>query len=265
MQLRPSKVLRKLRAGEVVSCAKVNASDPKIVEIACLCGFDCIWLDREHIPNDWSAIETQIYAAKAHWTDTVVRVSRGSYSDLIKPFEADATGIMVPHVTSTEQAQQVVRQTRFHPIGLRPIDGGGSDGAYRMIDIPKYIESANQERFVIVQIEDKEAFDDIEEIAALPGIDILFFGPGDFSQSIGVPGQWDHPKIQEARERVAEVAIKNGKYAGTLCFAEEVHKFVDMGYRFINTAADVVGLGNYFKNAVLPFGKDLDKSSGTYS
>jgi 4-hydroxy-2-oxoheptanedioate aldolase len=265
MQMRPSKVLKKLRAGEVVSCAKINASDPKVVEIACLCGFDCIWLDREHVPNDWSLIESQIYAAKAYGSDVMVRVSRGSYSDLIKPLEADATGIMIPHVMNAKQAHEIVRQTRFHPIGLRPIDGGGSDGAYCMLNISEYIKAANHERFVVVQIEDKEALDDIDEIAALAGIDMLFFGPGDFSQSIGAPGQWDHPKVQEARERVAQVAIKNGKYAGTLCSPAEVNRFIEMGYRFINTAADVVGLGCYFKDALLPFGKSQDKTPGTYA
>jgi 4-hydroxy-2-oxoheptanedioate aldolase len=265
MQVRPSKVLKKLRAGEVVSCAKINGSDPKLVEIAALCGFDCIWLDREHIPCDWSLTESQIYAAKAHGVDTVVRVSRGSYSDLIKPLEADATGIMVPHVMNLEQAREIVRQTRFHPIGLRPIDGGGADGAYCMLNVPEYIEAANRERFVILQIEDKEALDDIDEIAALPGVDMLFFGPGDFSQSIGAPGQGDHPKIQEARERVAQAAVKQGKFAGTVGSPADVERFVEMGYRFINVAADVVGLSSYFKEALLPFGKSQDKASGTYA
>jgi len=265
MQVRPSRVLKKLRAGGVVSCIKIDAADTRVTAIACLCGFDCIWVDMEHVPNDWSTIVAHIFAAKAHGADTLVRVSRGSYSDLIRPLEADATGIMVPHVMNIEQARQIVRHTRFHPTGLRPLDGGGADAAYCMVNVPEYIAAANQQRFVILQIEDKEALDDIEEIAALPGIDMLFFGPGDFSQSIGVPGQANHPKIQEARERIALAAIKHGKFAGTVGSPGNLKELVGMGYRFINCGADVIGLGGYFSDIISAFGKIQAGPAGTYA
>ncbi len=75
MQMRPSRVLRKLRAGKVASCVKINLADPRVAEIAALCGVDCVWLDREHVPNDLRDIENQIRAAKAHDVDAVVRVA----------------------------------------------------------------------------------------------------------------------------------------------------------------------------------------------
>ena len=265
MQMRPSRVMKKLRAGQVASCVKIDAADTRVVEIACRCGFDCIWVDMEHVPADWSTIKTQILAAKVYDVDTVVRVARGSYSDLIRPLEADATGIMVPHIMNLQEARQIVRQTRFHPLGLRPLDGGGCDGAFCMLPVTEYIESANRERFVIVQIEDKEPLDDLEEIAALPGIDIIFFGPGDFSQSIGAPGQGNHPKIAEARKRIAEVANKHGKIAGTVSSLDGINELVDMGYRFINCGADVIGLGQYFSSITAAFGKVQKGPSGTYA
>ena len=89
MQMRPSKVLKKLRAGQLATCAKLNLADPRAVEIAAMCGFDCVWVGMEHIPSDWSIIENQIRAAKAYDVDTMVRVARGSYSDYIRPLEAD--------------------------------------------------------------------------------------------------------------------------------------------------------------------------------
>ena len=130
MQMRPSRVLRKLRVGQVASCVKLNLTDPRVAEIAALCGLVCLWLDREHVPCDLSDIDNQIRAAKVHDVDTVVRVPRGSYSDLIYPLEMDAAGIMVPHVMNADDARRVIWQTRFHPVGRRPLDGGNSDAAY---------------------------------------------------------------------------------------------------------------------------------------
>src|SRR5690606_17894488 len=132
--MRKSKVLQKLRAGESVSCFKVNVPDPRVAEIVSLTGFDCVWVDQEHIGQDWSGLAANIWANKSPETNIRVRIQRGSYSDYIKPLELDATGIMVPHIMSAEDARQVIQYTRFHPIGRRPLDGGNNDAAYAMMD-----------------------------------------------------------------------------------------------------------------------------------
>ncbi len=253
MDMRPSRVLKKLRAGQVVSCMKINLADIRAAEIAAMCGYDCLWLDMEHVPNDWIAIENQIRAAKNYDTDVMVRVSKGCYSDFVKPLECDASGIMVPHIMNLQEAKNVVRMTKFHPVGRRPIDGGNVDGAYCMIEYEKYIVQANRERFVVVQIEDPEPLDDVEEIAKLDGIDMLFFGPGDFSQGIGAPADWKNPLLLKTRKRVAELARKNGKFAGTVGSLNTWQELADMGYNFISLGADVVALWLYFKDMLAKF------------
>jgi len=245
MQMRESIVLKKLRAGKIVSCFKHNFADSRVVEVAALCGFDCLWLCLEHVPNSWAAIEAQILAAKTQNVDTVVRISRGAYSDYIKPLEMDATGIMVPHVMSAADARQIARMTRFHPIGRRPVDGGNADAAFCFVDFQSYLKQANEQRFVIVQIEDPEPLDELDEIAAVPGIDMLFFGPADFSHSIGAPGEWDDPRIVAARTMVADAARRHQKFAGTVGSLDSFDSLVALGYQFINLGADVVGLGQY--------------------
>ena len=255
MQMRPSRVLRKLRSGEVASCVKINFADPRVTEIAAMCGFDCLWLDMEHVPTDWAVVENQVRSAKIHDVDVLVRVARGPYSDYIQPLEADAAGIMVPHLMSLEDAKKVVWQTRFHPVGRRAVDGGNADSAYCMVDFPDYIKTANEQRFVVVQIEDPEPLDDLEDIAKLQGIDMIFFGPADFSQGIGTPGQWDNPLIGETRERIAKVCRANGKFAGTVGGLGNLQELIDMGYQFISVGADVVGLSTYFKEIVAGFKK----------
>lgn len=253
MQMRPSRVLAKLRAGKVARCVKLNLADPRVAEIAALCGVDCVWLDREHTPCDLSDVENQIRAAKIYNVDTVVRVPRGSYSDLIHPLEMDAAGIMVPHVMSLDDARRVAWQSRFHPIGRRALDGGNADGGYCMISGQDYRQAANRERFVIVQIEDPEPMQELDQIAQVDGIDMLFFGPGDFSQGIGDPGNFDNPKIAEVRCQIAETARRHGKFAGTVASCDTLAATVAMGYRFISIGADVLALGEMFRRVAKAF------------
>ena len=248
--MRPSKVLAKLRAGKIVNCYKLNLDSARAAEIAALAGFDCIWTCMEHTANDYGLIERQINAAGRHGADVVVRVARGSYSDYIRPLELDAAGIMVPHIMSAEDARSVARMTRFHPVGRRPVDGGNADGQYCNINFRDYLEQANAQRFVIVQVEDFEPLAELDEIASVEGIDMLFFGPGDFSHGIGAPGEWTHPKLLETRRRVVKAALAHGKFAGTVAGPDQIDELVDMGYRFLSVGADVVGLSQYCTSIV---------------
>ena len=123
-----SRVLEKLRRGELVRTTSFKLDD-RSLEIGLTCGdFDCVWLDSEHQGIDHAKLESQIRLAKHRGVDTVIRVARGSYSDLIRPLEMDASGIMVPHCMSAADARAIAEQTRFHPIGRRPFDGSNADG-----------------------------------------------------------------------------------------------------------------------------------------
>src|SRR6187401_2274511 len=156
MKLRPSRLLRELRAGRRSTLLKLNLNDPRIVELAGLAGASAVWLCTEHVPNDWLNLEHQIRAAKLHDMDTIVRVSEGPYSDYVKPFECDATGIIVPHVTSVDEARNVVDMVLCHPVGRRAMDGGNMDGLFCQIPLADYARHMNTERFIILQIESPE-------------------------------------------------------------------------------------------------------------
>jgi 4-hydroxy-2-oxoheptanedioate aldolase len=263
-KLRPSRVLAKLRAGGVASCIKLNLGDARVAEIAARAGFDCIWTDREHVPNTLEQIENQIRAAKVYDVDTIVRVPRGSYSELVWPLEMDAAGIMVPHVMSAADARKITHQARFHPIGRRPLDGGNADGGYCTVPVAEYLRQANEQRLVIVQIEDPEPLEELEQIAAVPGIDMLFFGPGDFSQGIGHPGEMAHPRIVETRRRVAAVAREYGKFAGTVGTLSNLTELTEMGYQFVSVGADVIALVQAFGEIAAAFGQAARGVVGAY-
>lgn len=255
MHMRRSRVLARLRAGEVACCTKINTADPRVVEIAAMSGVDSVWLCMEHVPNTLHDIENQVRAAKAYDVDAIVRVARGGYSELVRPLEMDAAGIMVPHVMGEADAKLVARQTRFYPTGRRPLDGGNADGAYCAVAGDDYLAESNRDRLIIVQIEDPEAVDEIDGIAAVEGIDMLFFGPGDFSHSIGVPYQMTHPRVLEARRLVAETARKHGKFAGTVASVANKQELIDIGYQFLNIGADVCILAEGFATTASAFGR----------
>jgi 4-hydroxy-2-oxoheptanedioate aldolase len=199
------------------------------------------------VPNDWLSLENQIRAARVYEMDTLVRVGRGSYSDYIRPFEAGATGIIVPHVASEEEARQIVEWVRFHPVGKRALDGGNIDGNFCLMSTREYIKHSNQERIVILQIESPEALEEVEKIAAVPGFDGLLFGPGDFSHRVGQVGQLRIPEVVAARKRVAAAAQKHGKFAMTAGLIAEFSELVAEGYRVFGIGADVVAISSYVK------------------
>ena len=247
MKLRPSRILKQLQAKQLPTVLKINLSEPRVCEIAGLCGVDAVWLCTEHVPNDWVGLENQIRAARVHDIDTLVRVGRGSYSDYIRPFEAGATGIIVPHVGSSDEARQIVDWVRFHPVGRRALDGGNIDGQFCLVPMDEYIRHSNTERVVILQIESPEALANVEAIAAVPGFDGLLFGPGDFSHRIGQAGKIDGPQVVAARKRVAEAARRHGKFAMTAGLIAPLAELVQEGYAVIGIGADVVGLTGYVK------------------
>ena len=245
--MRKSKVLAKMRKGEPAISVKLNLRDPRGAEIAARCGFDCIWLDLEHTPNSIDQVEDIVRAAKLYDCDVLTRVEKGGYNDYIKPLEADSAGIMVPHLMSLQEAKEIVYYTKFYPIGRRPLDGGNADGAYCLVDGKEYMETANKERFVVVQIEDPEPLKELDEICALEGIDMIFFGPADFSQGIGAPLDFANPEIDRVRRLIAKKAKEYGKFAGTVGSASNFYDLVEMGYDFINIESDVCALPKIYK------------------
>ncbi len=261
MKLRSSRLLRELRSGQSPTSFKLNLSDPRIIELCGLAGYSAVWICNEHVGNDWFNIENQVRAAKLYDMDTIVRVEKGSYSDYVKPFEADATAIMVPHVTTAEEARHIVEMTRFHPLGRRAMDGGNPDGVYCQISVADYIAHTNSERVLIFQIESPEALANVEKIAAVPGFNFLLFGPGDFSHLLGKPGQINDPEVLAARKRVAAAARANGKHC--MCPGMLAPRAVleEEGYDAFNLGSDVVGIGQYAKKRLAVFRNEAPKNN----
>jgi 2-dehydro-3-deoxyglucarate aldolase/4-hydroxy-2-oxoheptanedioate aldolase len=214
---------------------------PKLIEILGLAGgYDAVWLDQEHAGLSIEQIEQAARAARLAGLDSFVRLTPTDYATVMRPLEAGAGGVMAAQVRSVRETEDVVRWARFHPEGLRGLNGTGVDGRYGTLPLAEYLSRANAETFVAIQIEHADAVADVERIAAVRGVDLLFIGPADLSQSLGIPGSWDHPQLWEAVERVASAARAHRvPWAILPPSPEHARRYVELGCRMLSVGLDV--------------------------
>jgi 4-hydroxy-2-oxoheptanedioate aldolase len=250
-----SRVLQKLRLGDFVKAAGISrVSDPWLTEVVGHIGYDVVWFDLEHRSYGVETINGLSLACRATGIDLMVRILKGGYYSPMQALEFGANGLMIPHIRSAEEARQWVEWSRFPPVGKRGLDGAGADADFGLADTHKYLKHANEEVFLVFQVEDREAVEAIDEIAAVPGFDLLFVGPGDLSLSYGVPLEFDHPLLQEATGRVAEAARKNNKWWGTTTAdPEKAQRALDLGARMIVAGGDHGALVNGLRDSFHEF------------
>jgi 2-keto-3-deoxy-L-rhamnonate aldolase RhmA len=232
----------RLRQGRLtrVFCAG-QLCHPKLIEIVGQHGgYDAVWLDQEHVGLTIPQIEEAARAARGVGLDSFVRLYATDYATVMRPLEAGAGGIMAAQVRSAKEAADVVRWAKFHPHGLRGVNSTGFDGRYGTLPTRDYFARANAETFLAIQIEHADAVAEVEQIAAVPEVDVLFVGPADLAQSMGIPGEWDHPRLWAAIERVAGAARSAGRHWAILPrdpgYAQ---RCVDLGCRMLSVGLDV--------------------------
>lgn len=214
---------------------------PKMIELVGFHGgFDAVWFDHEHAGLSTRQIEEAARAARGVGLDSFVRLAPTDYATVMRPLEAGAGGVMAAQVRSARQAKEAVSWAKFHPHGLRGVNGTGVDGRYGTLPMGEYFRRANEETFIAIQIEHVSAVEEVNEIAALGQVDVLFVGPADLGQSMGLVGEWDHPRIWDAIGRVAEAARRHGRnwaiLPPNLAYAR---RCVDLGCRMLSLGLDV--------------------------
>ena len=247
-----SAVLRKLRGGDFVKIAGMSrVTDPWLAEVIGRLGYDLIWFDMEHRAFDYHVIDPISLACRSAGIDLMVRILKTGYVAPMRALEFGAQGIMVPHCMNAAEARQWVEFTRFPPLGRRGFDGSGADADHGFAEPLEYMRHANNETFLVLQIEDREAVDHASEIAAVEGVDLIFVGPGDLSISYGVPMQTDHPLVQRAIDRVANATAKAGKWWGMPTGSpEQAPALLDRGARFITCGGDHGALVNGLRSSL---------------
>ncbi|MFA7093587.1 MAG: aldolase/citrate lyase family protein [Thermovirgaceae bacterium] len=243
-------VRMKLEAQEVVTGPFVGINSPDMVEILGLSGFDLCVIDTEHGPMDPESIQPLIRAAELSGMTPVVRVPRAEPVEILKVLDVGAHCIHVPQVNSPETARVVARAARYHPAGMRGVAVPRAL-SYGLRPLGEALEEANREVMVIVHCENVSGLDRIDEIAAVEGVDMVFVGPYDLSQSLGVPGEIFHPSMVKAVARALEAIKRAGKPAGIFVTSpEEAERRIGEGFRYIGYSVDSLIFGKACREIV---------------
>ena len=177
-------------------------------------GYDALWLDAEHNTWDRRDVKAMISLANLAGIDTLVRTANRMPGELYRFLEDGASALMIPMVNNKAEAKALADAVKFPPIGQRGIDGAGIDNNFYLDGVQHYAKTANEQTLLIVQIETPEAVENVDEIAAVPGVDGMFIGPGDLALRIGCAPDWKLPQMSAAQARVAAAAAKHGKAWG---------------------------------------------------
>lgn len=253
--MRPSRVKAKLARGEQVLLTTLHFTDPSVFEYTSLMGIDAIWMDLEHHGYTTETAMNLMRAARVGTSDILARPAKGEFMRMARLLEAGAQGIMYPRCDNAEEAREVVRWAKFAPLGTRGFDGGNADMPYCSMGVPEYIEAANRETWLMIQIEDPAALEHAEAIAAVPGVDILFLGVADFSILSGYPGEFQHPQTLAAMDRINAACEKHGKHWGTPCFGpDHARELLARGARVLPVGSDLGMLRKWLDGVQADYG-----------
>lgn len=216
-----------------------KTSDPAFVETAGFAGMDYIILDLEHGPNSVQSVQNLIRGAQVAGIFPIVRVKESCASVMSEVLDIGAGGIQVPQITTKEEAEVVMARTKFAPVGERGVCRFVRAANYSSKDRFDYFKHANQ-TVTVLQIEGQKGIDNIDEILSVEGVDVIFIGPYDLSQSLGVPGQIDHPFVEEKMLQIVKKCADKGIIVGTFVDTmENAIKWKNLGVKYISYSVDV--------------------------
>jgi 2-keto-3-deoxy-L-rhamnonate aldolase RhmA len=211
-----------------------------VARLAGQAGAEFTVFDMEH--TGWSLETIRMLVATSRSIDMVplVRVPASEYHFIARVLDVGAMGIMVPMVESARQAEQIVQFAKYPPVGRRGAAFGVSHDDYTGGDIVEKIASANRETLLIAQIETERGVEEVDAIASVAGIDVLWIGHFDLTNSLGIPGQFDHPRFVSALERVLEACRREGKVPGFMAGDIPTGKaLLDQGFRMLAYGGDL--------------------------
>jgi 4-hydroxy-2-oxoheptanedioate aldolase len=226
-----------IKSGKTMIGPFSRCADPAMAEICGYGGFDFIVIDMEHGPNNPFTLQNICRGCDVAGIASLVRVS--SIEEINKALDVGATGVQVPQVGNAEYARKAIAAAKFFPDGERGVCRFVRAAKYSAKDRFDYFRDAN-DTIVILQIEGQEGLDNLDEILEVPGIDIIFVGPYDLSQSLGIPGQVNHPRVEEAVEEIVAKCKAKGIAVGTFCDTiENGKKWIAKGVQYIDYCIDV--------------------------
>ncbi len=233
----------KLARDEVVASMTVRFSRSiEIAQIAKTSGFDTLYVDMEHNTLSIDTVCQICISAQQIGITPLVRVPANTPEYICRVLDGGAMGVITPHVRSAAEAKEMVDLVKFPPVGHRSAGGALSHYQYRSFPMTETQQAMNDATSLVVMMETVAALENVEEIIAVEGVDMLLIGSNDLCAEMGINGQYDHPKLKAAFERTIAAARKVGKHVGVGGLASRddlMAQYVQMGARYVSTGTDL--------------------------
>ena len=238
--MRTNLVKQKLRAGKLqLGTGFGQFRSPEIPKMLVAAGFQWAFLDTEHGGFDLETVQDICRVSVMAGLCPIVRVAELQYSLVARALDCGAQGVIFPRVEQPELLERAVSWTKFPPAGMRGYGLTAVQVGYEPLSFPQIIEHMNANSMVVLQIETRRALEARDELLAVPGIDAVMIGPADLSISLGVPGEFQHPKMVEAMEAVRDSCVKRGIAPGTQTRSAALAKFwKERGMLFLGCSND---------------------------
>ena len=227
MKIRENIIKRKLTAGEIATVVS-GFNSPDVIDFLGQFGFDGVWIEAEHGPTDFSDIPNLTRACDLWGMSSVVRVRENNYSLIYRTLDLGAQGIVVPHVDTAQDAKNLVRATRFSPIGARGMFSGRQSWG-----VENYWQEDNSQVLSVALIEDIVAINNLDEILLIDDIDVFFVAPSDLAQSMGYFGKNNHEEVRATISNAIRKINERGRCAGALVTDSNLEEYIDWGAKLI--------------------------------
>lgn len=232
----------RLKAGEPQIGLWLGLADAYCAELAANAGFDWLLIDGEHAPNDLRSLLGQLQAIAPYPSQPIIRPVVGDTALIKQVLDIGVQTLLVPMVESAEQARELVRAITYPPHGVRGV-GSALARASRWNSVPDYLDKADEEMCLLVQIENTVGLANLDEIASVDGVDGVFIGPADLSAAMGHRGNPGHPDVQAAIEDAIARVRKAGKAVGILSADETLaRRYLELGATFVAVGLDTTVL-----------------------
>lgn len=249
--MRENRLKKIIQGGGSAIGTFVKLTDPAVPELLALAGFDFFVLDTEHVAVDREQLTNIVRAADAAGITPIVRVRENQQVEILQNLDLGYAGVQVPNVDTAREARDLVSYVKYTPMGVRGLSPSVRACNYGTCGVREYIDTANANTMVISHCETRTCVENLDEVLQVEGVDVIFIGPMDLSQSYGVPGDTANPEVKAAIETITAKTLAAGKAVGTVAATPEAARnLIAKGVQYILLASDQGMIVKWGKNAV---------------
>ena len=247
--MRINNLKEKLKKGETVIGTWSSLSSANVINVLGTTSLDFAIIDMEHGSMSYETMENMVRAAEASGISPIIRTMDDQEQTILRALETGTQSLMVPHIETPDAAERIAKTCKYFPEGNRGLSPYTRVHNFTHENIAESLKRANQDTLVGILVEGREGLGNLEEIASVPGIDLIYLGLFDICQSVGLPGQLNHPKVLDEIRRCRGIIESKGVAAGSMSTdIKYIKMLMEVKYRFIAYLNDAAALKNHYDN-----------------